>query len=99
MTSKVANNRLGLAVFSTANQSKIQLLFHKNISPRDFYMMTLVIMYVLTFELLIEYIVGLINYIRPGLFEVYIVAPLVSQLWGTGEKKMLTIIFLKKSQK
>ena len=37
MASKVAKNRLGRAVFSTANQPKSQILFHKNVSPRDLY--------------------------------------------------------------
>ena len=35
MPSKVANNRLGWVVFSTANHIS-HFLFHKNVSPRDF---------------------------------------------------------------
>ena len=32
-------NRLGRAVFSTVNQPKSQIMFHKNVSPRDLYIL------------------------------------------------------------
>ena len=41
MPLKVANNRLGLAVFSQPAQNQPKSQFHKNVSPRDLYLMTL----------------------------------------------------------
>ena len=45
--SKIAHNWLKSFVFINANRSKSQFLFHKNLPPRDFSIMTLAVHYLI----------------------------------------------------